>query len=833
MEIEESEKQSIIKTAIQEGLIGLKSTKATLNRTRCFRPNAPNGLTSKAKLEYKKIAPIRDLRDSHLNEKGQDINITEKLPQKFTNTLSFPHSAIGVVIIKKSENDTAYWGSGTLIGPDLVLTAARIVYNDKKPIRKRYPYIRFIPAANGDEAPFGEIEVEEVFAPENYLRHKGWCKEGDLHTDDFAVLILKKRIGKETGYLGLYSPKESGIPRLFELDISVVGYPNYHLEGEENTFEQWGEEGEVFSISSQGRFIRYSVTRSAAHYTGCGVYYTKQSGTSYVIGVHCGGAVGYNMARVITEDKFHELREGIKKARRKKLEEILQSKCDDEYIEELNLKHESLGLSGLEILLGYQFNGLEELDLYDNLIDEKGIEYLRTNADWSKLRTLDLSLNDLGDKGCKALSANITWKITTAPNDNVDDSIVNIVQSKGWPKLEVLKLCSNRIEAQGALALAKNTIWSNLKQLYLSDNQIGDEGGEAIGRNVAWKNLELLALEGNEVGPKTAVSIASNAMWTNIEVLRLANNSIGDEGAVAIGKNVIWKNLKLLNLRYNGVEPQGALAIATNTTWKKLKALYLGENNIGEEAGIAIGKNTTWRDLEILDLSDGQIGDQGAVSIGNNVTWTELIFMDLSRNNIGDEGGSVIGKNTTWDLLEELDLSSNRLSDQSAICFGNNPIWYYLAELDLSRNDIGDEGGAVLGKKVTWRNLEKLDLSCNRLGDQSAISIASNESLSNLDELLLKENCIGDEGGSAIGKNGSWVKLKWLDLSINLMGWKSMVVIGQNSTWVRLKRVNLKGTTKVTQERKNAYRALFHKSSLYDPFTVGKTRGGVLLRSED
>lgn len=58
------------------------------------------------------------------------------------------------------------WGSGVMIEPHLVLIAAHNAYDNQKPIRKRYPCIKFIPGANGNGAPFGEIEAQDVFAPE-------------------------------------------------------------------------------------------------------------------------------------------------------------------------------------------------------------------------------------------------------------------------------------------------------------------------------------------------------------------------------------------------------------------------------------------------------------------------------------------------------------------------------------------------------------------------------------------------------------------------------------------------------------------------------------------
>ena len=62
----------------------------------------------------------------------------------------------------------------------MVLTAAHNIYDDQKPTRKRYPYLRFVPGANEDYAPFGELEIEDVFVPEEYINHK--AEENDINS---------------------------------------------------------------------------------------------------------------------------------------------------------------------------------------------------------------------------------------------------------------------------------------------------------------------------------------------------------------------------------------------------------------------------------------------------------------------------------------------------------------------------------------------------------------------------------------------------------------------------------------------------------------------------
>ena len=100
-------------------------------------------------------------------------------------------------------------GSGFLIEPHIVLTAAHNVYDNEKPLKKRYSDIKFIPGAEGVEIPFGEIEVDYVFTPESYINYKRKDEENGVNADDYAMLVLKKRIGQETGDFGKSAVSDS------------------------------------------------------------------------------------------------------------------------------------------------------------------------------------------------------------------------------------------------------------------------------------------------------------------------------------------------------------------------------------------------------------------------------------------------------------------------------------------------------------------------------------------------------------------------------------------------------------------------------------------------
>jgi len=63
----------------------------------------------------------------------------------------------------KFNNDTTSWGSGTLIGPNIFLTAAHNLYDYDKKVYAELKTMQFLPALNGQILPFGVVEVEKYF----------------------------------------------------------------------------------------------------------------------------------------------------------------------------------------------------------------------------------------------------------------------------------------------------------------------------------------------------------------------------------------------------------------------------------------------------------------------------------------------------------------------------------------------------------------------------------------------------------------------------------------------------------------------------------------------
>ena len=692
--------QPKIETAIREAIFGIKTdidfqfhVKA---ETRGFKPSdfSKYPKDSSKKLLYKKIEPIRPEVEHQLSEKKEQQQLIESddnIRERELITTSFPQSAVGVVLIKESDDSsTMKWGSGVMIGPDLVLTAAHNVYDNQKPFRKRYPCIKFIPAANEDEAPFGEIGVQSVFAPEKYISHQG-------DEENYALMILTIPIGREIGYYGVKAlPGKTPDKLLKGSVISVVGYHAVEnlIEKSEISFEEWRERAIIQKIEEKTGLIHYDVKAGPSQ--GGGGVFTKNLDTHelFVIGVHIDRDIDSGWACMITKERFAELHKFISgyEGKTQKFEEIIQSKDDKEKrINKLMLSNKQLGLAELRELAEYRLRGLEEIDLSANShIQNEGIEFLCKNTVWENLQRINLVETGIGNDGCYSLSKNETWKqlkvLYLGGNDISDNGVLAIVKSKNFLCLEEIGLDLNAIGDDGASAIGMDTSWKNLKALSLSYNKIGGKGAICISSNTTWKNLKALRLNYNQIGDDGAVAISNNLTWTNLEELRLSKNEIGDKGATALAEHKIWTNLKLLDLGVNKITAEGAEAIGKNVVWQCLEVLDLSYNKMQDSGAIAISSNTTWSNLKVLNLRSNQIGEEGGVAVGRNTTWKQLEELYIDHNQIGNKGATVIGRNLTWKSLEHLDLSACEIGYQGRVALARNPAWKYMKKLNLMDN---------------------------------------------------------------------------------------------------------------------------------------------------
>ena len=827
------EKQEIIEETIKNELIGLEILEEDSIQitTTCFRPSLSAKVESKTKLEYTKIVPMQNIIgvQSFEKEENKDVDSSNDKKQSFSKTSIFPQSAIGLVIVKNSEDDdTVKWGHGVMIGPDIVLTAAHNVYDDEKPIRMKFPHIKFVPGATGDEAPFGEIEVEEVITTESYIKNTGETEGSGLHTNSYALMILRKSIGSETGYLGLHAVASKHTYLHEDREVFVMGYHGISKEGQESDacFELWREKGRTSELSGEEKRLIQYTCRSP---TDNGILCIRENDTFSVIGAHLARIENSNLACLITKEDFQSLYQLVKDTKWKRINDIIQSQEDKNGIlKTLTLDCHYLKQCGLDAFLEYKLDYLQDVNLEQNSIEEKGIEDICSRTEWKNLQRLDLSRNQFGDNGCLTLSINTTWKnlksLILQETSIGSKGLMKLIENQSWNNLEEIDLTYNDIGDQGAIAIAKNPLWTKLRKLCLANNRISAEGGAAIGENTIWKDLEELDLSNNNIGDKGAIFLSSNTSWGGLRKLDLSSNNMEEEGGAAIGNNTSWRNLEELLISSNYFGAKGLVSIANNTSWTNLKKLDMKLTGLSEEVFEAIGKNIVWKNLEVLYFTNSRLTTKGATCISNNSTWSNLRKIDLMGSRIGDEAAVAIGKNTSWINLEELTLMDSSIKDEGAICISSNTYWRNLRYLDLSDNKIGEKGATAIGMNITWKNLEVLSLASNEIGDQGAIHIGRNTSWTNLMSLNLNKNKIGDLGGVAIGRNTTWKKLQSLSLDSNQIGWKTSIEIGSNPTWKSILKIDMITDNNFSREEMKALK-LFLKSKESVTMFPGLNRG--------
>lgn len=198
-------------------------------------------------------------------------------------------------------------GTGIMIAPNVILTAAHNVYggkdfnsdnfSDNKGIAE---WIRVIPGAyksqNGDLFKPGPAGI---ISPKIYYINTRWMDSGDRRYD-YAIIELPTQAGNITGYFGVKHYDDN-----WKDETAIVaGYPKEVTGQTSGIFDQWYMEGKI--ISDNDGLLKYEMDTSVRQ-SGGPVYLTESSGSMKLIGVHSCYNEGYryNQAVRINKNLFY------------------------------------------------------------------------------------------------------------------------------------------------------------------------------------------------------------------------------------------------------------------------------------------------------------------------------------------------------------------------------------------------------------------------------------------------------------------------------------------------------------------------------------------------
>lgn len=447
------------------------------------------------------------------------------------NPTVWPYSVHGRLLT--SCQGHTYIGSGILIGPQLVLTAAQNVYKRYSNREVDKNSMKFLPGMNGSYCPFGLVEVVEIYYPKRFV---------NTGKDDYALIVLKKSIGDATGYYGV---KE------FERDEleGKIGYMYGYeacISNRDYKFQCLWQTSGAIEIDSYRDMIHHRLDTSEGQ-SGSGLFII-QDDKYYVVGIHIHSSNRVNISNqavYLNQSRIQKIKGWVK-----------------DYYRKYNLAS-SINLAELPTfktrqvikeLTRFTSNKITTLNLFDNNIGPDGAIALAKSS-FPNLTTLYLSLNNIGFRGAMAIS------------------------NANFPNLTQLYISGNDLGPDGAIAIA-HAKFEKISILDISWNKIGSEGATAIAK-ANFKNLRELNISKNNIGAKGAKAIA-RAKFKELSVLYIYKNNIRDEGALALAE-AGFRRLSTLDLSYNNIGDEGANAIA-KASLPNLDALYLYGNKFGPEA---------------------------------------------------------------------------------------------------------------------------------------------------------------------------------------------------------------------------------------------------------
>lgn len=225
---------------------------------------------------------INNLKNiSNENDSEKIIGIDNRI--KVDNVFENPYKKI--VMLEVKYKDGIFQGSGSLIRPNIVLTAAHNIYNRSL---GGYPLETTVLAGLNKQKPsFGISKAIDYFVP------KEWKKSEEIGSD-YGIIRLNSNLGDKTGVF-----KVSTIQKLNE-DVETAGYP-----GDKPQKTLYKTSGKLDGIYSDE--LQYKLDTFGGQ-SGSPVWNKNKE----IIGIHIKGTEKYNYATRLTKNKLDLINNWIK-----------------------------------------------------------------------------------------------------------------------------------------------------------------------------------------------------------------------------------------------------------------------------------------------------------------------------------------------------------------------------------------------------------------------------------------------------------------------------------------------------------------------------------------
>ena len=195
---------------------------------------------------------------------------------QITRTFEFPWRAVAQLEMVDETDEVVARCTGSLVGPDVVLTAGHCLYSPFTYGEAGYAArVRVVPGRNGDEEPFGSVWSEQIWVPDRFVE-----SGADDATRDWGLVRLPEPVGETTGWFTVAQLRDETLLRPAAHPV-IVGYPADQPLG-----TMWADDEPAFERVAAD-FLWHTIDVFKGQ-SGAGVFFTE-AGSPYrnaIVGIH-------------------------------------------------------------------------------------------------------------------------------------------------------------------------------------------------------------------------------------------------------------------------------------------------------------------------------------------------------------------------------------------------------------------------------------------------------------------------------------------------------------------------------------------------------------------